>query len=171
MVVRLIVFNATFNNISVISWRSLLLVEETGVHGESHRPAACHWQTLLYIYNYHPCWSVTRRFVSQRKVRSPEGLYRIFLHQTPNNRIPAAFRQTPSNWIHVVLWQIPSDQLHVALWQTPSDWIHAVVFWWTPSVGISVAFRQTISDAMFVVCWIKGSNYNWKHVRITWEFP
>ena len=63
--------------------------------------------------------------------------YRIFLHQTPSNRIPAALRQTPSDWIHVVLWQ------------SPSDWIHA----------------------MFVVCWIKGSNYNWKHGRLTWEFP
>ena len=29
-------FNATFNNISVISWQSDLLVEETGVHGENH---------------------------------------------------------------------------------------------------------------------------------------
>jgi hypothetical protein len=29
------VFNATFNNISVISLRSILLVEETGVPGES----------------------------------------------------------------------------------------------------------------------------------------
>jgi hypothetical protein len=29
------VFNATFNNISVISWRSVLLVEETGVHGKT----------------------------------------------------------------------------------------------------------------------------------------
>ena len=28
------VFNATFNNISVISLRSVLLVEEIGVHGE-----------------------------------------------------------------------------------------------------------------------------------------
>jgi hypothetical protein len=28
------VFNATFNNVSVISWRSVLLVEETGVPGE-----------------------------------------------------------------------------------------------------------------------------------------
>jgi hypothetical protein len=28
------VFNATFNNITVISWRSILLVEETRVHGE-----------------------------------------------------------------------------------------------------------------------------------------
>ncbi len=31
------VFNATFKNISVnISWRSILLVEETGVPGENH---------------------------------------------------------------------------------------------------------------------------------------
>jgi len=30
------VFNATFKNISVISWRSVLLVEETGVPGENH---------------------------------------------------------------------------------------------------------------------------------------
>jgi hypothetical protein len=28
------VFNATFNNISVISWLSVLLVEKTGVPGE-----------------------------------------------------------------------------------------------------------------------------------------
>jgi hypothetical protein len=27
-----------FNNISVISWRSVLLVEETGGPGENHRP-------------------------------------------------------------------------------------------------------------------------------------
>jgi len=33
------VLNATFNNISVKLWRSLLLVEETGVLGENHRPA------------------------------------------------------------------------------------------------------------------------------------
>ena len=37
---RIIVFTATFNNISVISLRSVLLVEETGIHGENHRPAA-----------------------------------------------------------------------------------------------------------------------------------
>ena len=37
-----------FNNISVISWRSVLLVEETGVPGENHRPAPSHWQTLSH---------------------------------------------------------------------------------------------------------------------------
>jgi hypothetical protein len=39
------VFNATFNNISIISWQSVLLVEEIGVTGENHRPATDHWQT------------------------------------------------------------------------------------------------------------------------------
>jgi hypothetical protein len=34
--VRAIVFNATFNNISVILWLSVLLVEETGISGENH---------------------------------------------------------------------------------------------------------------------------------------
>ena len=32
------VFNATFNTISLISWRSVLMVEETGVPDENHRP-------------------------------------------------------------------------------------------------------------------------------------
>jgi hypothetical protein len=36
------VFNVTFNNISVILWRSVLLLEATGVPGENH------WQTLSH---------------------------------------------------------------------------------------------------------------------------
>jgi hypothetical protein len=36
---RVMVFNATFNNISVISWQSVLLMEEMGVPGENHQPA------------------------------------------------------------------------------------------------------------------------------------
>ena len=34
-----LLFNATFNNISVISWRSVLLVEEAVIPGETHQPA------------------------------------------------------------------------------------------------------------------------------------
>ena len=40
--VRVMVFNATFNNISIISQRSVLLVEETRVPGENHRHVANH---------------------------------------------------------------------------------------------------------------------------------
>jgi hypothetical protein len=40
------VFNATFNHISFISWRSVLLVEETGVPSENHRSVVSHGRTL-----------------------------------------------------------------------------------------------------------------------------
>jgi hypothetical protein len=46
--VCLMVFNATFSNISVILWRSVLLVEETGVPGENHWPVASYWQSLSH---------------------------------------------------------------------------------------------------------------------------
>ena len=38
-IVRFMMFYATFNNISVISWRTDLLMEVTGVPGENHWPA------------------------------------------------------------------------------------------------------------------------------------
>ena len=38
-------FNATFHNISAISLQSILLVDETGVSGENHRPVTSHLQT------------------------------------------------------------------------------------------------------------------------------
>ena len=40
--VKVMVFNATVNNISVVSWLSVLFVEETGVLEGNHRPAASH---------------------------------------------------------------------------------------------------------------------------------
>jgi hypothetical protein len=38
--VRVMVFNITINIISVISWRSVLLVKETRLSGENRRPIA-----------------------------------------------------------------------------------------------------------------------------------
>ena len=46
--VCLMVFNATFNNTSLVFCRSVLLVEETGGPRENHRPVASHWQTLSH---------------------------------------------------------------------------------------------------------------------------
>ena len=46
--VRVMVFNGTFNNISVISWRSVLLGEEIVVPQENHRPVANHLPSLEY---------------------------------------------------------------------------------------------------------------------------
>jgi hypothetical protein len=60
MGVRDMVLNATFNNISFITRRSVLLVEETG---ENHRTVASHWQLYhIMLYRVHlrimgPSWS------------------------------------------------------------------------------------------------------------------
>ena len=42
------VFNTTFNSILVISWQSVLLVEEIRVPRENRQPAASHGQTLSH---------------------------------------------------------------------------------------------------------------------------
>ena len=49
--VRIMVFNATFNNISVISWRTVLLVEETGVPRENHRPES-YFNVMLRVSQF-----------------------------------------------------------------------------------------------------------------------
>jgi hypothetical protein len=76
-------FNATFNNISIISWRSVLIVEETGVSRENHWPVETHgknnadlsyyreqvsmmlkwiydesWQIYIYIFIAVQIWSM-----------------------------------------------------------------------------------------------------------------
>ena len=42
------VFNATFNNISVISLQSVLFVDENGAPGENHQLVESYWQTLSH---------------------------------------------------------------------------------------------------------------------------
>jgi hypothetical protein len=47
---------AIFNNISVILWLSVFLVEETEVPGEKQWSAASHWQTLSHtVVSSTPC--------------------------------------------------------------------------------------------------------------------
>jgi hypothetical protein len=50
------VFNAASNNISVILWWSVLLVEDTGVPRDTHRPVASHRQSLSHnvVSGKHP---------------------------------------------------------------------------------------------------------------------
>ena len=49
--------NATFNNISVISWRSVLLVEETGVPGENHLPQFTDKRYYIMLFQVHLAWT------------------------------------------------------------------------------------------------------------------
>ena len=49
--IRILVFNATFSNISDISWRPVLVVEEAEVPGENHRPWASRNFNVVHISN------------------------------------------------------------------------------------------------------------------------
>jgi hypothetical protein len=44
------VLNATISNISALSWRPVLVVEEAEVHGENHRVVAVLFLTFVLCY-------------------------------------------------------------------------------------------------------------------------
>ena len=68
--------NATFNIISVISWRSVLLVEETGGY---HRPFASHWQTLLHymVSSTHRLCGIQTYNVSSDTITTAPTFYKL----------------------------------------------------------------------------------------------
>jgi hypothetical protein len=75
--VCLFVFNATFNNISVISRRSVSLVEETVGPEDNHRPVTSHGQTDHMV----PVQSVpiTTKVVSSNPVHCVEYLIQLYM--------------------------------------------------------------------------------------------
>jgi hypothetical protein len=83
------VFNAASNNISVISWRSVLLVKETRVPGENHLPVTSHWQTLgcqgnLKDFSYLvPCLQYSQKKGRKKKRTVNYGLW-FYSYQTFN---------------------------------------------------------------------------------------
>jgi hypothetical protein len=77
------VFNATFNNISVISWQSVLLVEEKGEPRENHWPVASHWQTLSHnVVSSTPCLSGVRTLIGTDCTGSCKSNYHTIMTTT-----------------------------------------------------------------------------------------
>jgi hypothetical protein len=54
-----LVFNATFSNISAISWRPVLVVKEAGVPGETLQQYEHYHQRGIIIRNYHKIYAGT----------------------------------------------------------------------------------------------------------------
>ena len=62
------VFNPTFNNISVISWWSVLLVGDTGIPGETHRHIASHCFQIKGYNNYSSIVVPIERVLSNKNI-------------------------------------------------------------------------------------------------------
>jgi hypothetical protein len=75
-----LVLNATFSNISAISWRPVLVVEEAG---ENHRPWASNWQTLSLAAasRVHPFCNLQNR--ARTHAVLVIGLYELLDNPTP----------------------------------------------------------------------------------------
>jgi hypothetical protein len=58
------VSNATFNNISAILWRPVLVVEEAGTPGENHRVVS--FNDMLKMYYVH----IDNKFIYQKRVNN-----------------------------------------------------------------------------------------------------
>ena len=94
-------FNTTFNNISVILWQSVLLVEETGGPRENHRPVASHWQTL----SHNVVLSTPRH---KRGSNSQLYWWRALIAQVVVN--PTSIRSRPW-WPRLCIWFILHKQM------------------------------------------------------------
>ena len=97
--VGLMVFNATFNNISVLSWRSVLLVDETGWPGENHK--------LYHIMLYTSPWS---RFELKSVVIGNDriGSCKSNYHTNSTTTFPSIMSIT-----HTIKWMWNSPSMHL----------------------------------------------------------
>ena len=86
--VKVTIFNATFSNISVMSWQLVVLVEETGVPGENHRCVASQWKTVTHnVVSSTPrlgfeLTTLVMKIYSQRSIHSYylSTMSTVFLH-------------------------------------------------------------------------------------------
>jgi hypothetical protein len=144
------VLNATFNNISVIWWRSVLLVEETGGPGENHRPVVSHWKTM-FMYtspwsrfqlttlvvigthcigscksNYHTITAKTTPHINRACPSLNVCIYVITLTLTVSNVLNTIFNNNSIILLQSVLWMEDTTVLKEnhqparSHWQTPA---------------------------------------------------
>jgi hypothetical protein len=135
-----------------MSWRSVLLVEKTGVPIESHRPVASNWRTLKHNIEYTTPWTsfvLTKLVVigtdytcsCSSMVCTDNGCYRQWL------------------FLIVNIWHVELPHLHVYLLggEKPRNLIEQNTVW----------LKYKWNEEINVNCWSK----NWIPFRSTWVHP
>ena len=99
------VFNATYNNISAISWRSVLLVEETGVPGENHWAATNHKFTTQCCIEYTTPWTGFELTTLVVICTYCTGSYKSNYLMITITTVPLKYRRRIENKVCYVCWQ------------------------------------------------------------------
>ena len=150
------VFNATFNNISVITWQSVLLVEETIVPDENHWPGASHWQTLS-----HNLVSSTPR-QSRVQTHNVSG-DRHWLHRVVIN--PTTIRSRPQ-WLHNLLAFSTFEYGYVFF--SATLWQENYYFWWDDD-DVFFFYQTNMLTWIFVnVSSLKQQYTGWHSDTFSW---
>jgi hypothetical protein len=100
-----VVVNATFNNILVMSWRSVLLVEESGVPGENHWPVTSHSQTWSHNAVSSTCTCRFNILVCRDRMVHCSWIYNYNLH-VPIQSVLITTKIVSSNPVHGEVYSI-----------------------------------------------------------------
>ena len=122
--VRVMVFNVTFNNISVISWRSVLLMEEDGVPRRERLTSQVTWP-IVFLY-----WPVT----SHWQIVFLYGVIRLTCHKSLTNSM--------------FIWSNTIDLSHVTDkndWPVTSHW--QIVFLYGV---IRLTCHKSLTNSIFI---------------------
>jgi len=115
------VFNATFNKISVISWRSVLLVEKTGVPGETtDLPHVTDKLDHIILYQVHLAWAefelTTLVVIGTGSIGSYKSNYQTITTTTA----PVHMFKSNFCWLKVIVsWQYISVPISQTRWRHP----------------------------------------------------
>jgi hypothetical protein len=138
------VFNTTFNNISVISWRSVLLVEETRVPGENHQPAASRQRLLLYLMN------INKDILAFYWLRFVMWFYFIFQGMTTKSSKEVII-------YHVILhWPVDIDRLKKLKWRQINP--VSIEIWNSIQLLHFIEYIQQYSSYVVAVSYIGGGS-------------
>jgi hypothetical protein len=123
-----LVLNATFNNISVLSWQSVLLVEETGIPGENYRPVQVTNKFITYvvssIHHMKGIWLTMLVVLGTDCIGSYKSNYHTIMATTAPDDFKAKVWYSSS--LKILLWIlfVTFAKKKIPIWNHHSKYVH-----------------------------------------------